>query len=398
MSQWVSDIMRRQQAREQALAGRSCHEYGHKVGSHLTFKGGFGNARVTKAWNDLTRKLAHITRAKLNLRPNIPTPFSRIYGYLDIASPAEALQNAKDSLREAAMSSLDGSMKVYPVQLSPIDWFESLSTSFTMEDLTQDPEVIPMQIDAKSQQLDILNSQLVSLQMGTKDDATDLQNNVAAAQTALDSAQSTLSQAYPSNTGNRRGPLRNRLNGSESLWRIPASTRWGRSTRPHWRVKSASPQSVSAQLPAMMDAVQKAQDKLTSSSRALSALALAEATDTKQQQQQLALQIQSLTGELKELQTRWQILTCTTGGVATGGSRSDWLRPFEHYIPVLPDLSDLVQKIEWANENPEEAWLIQQRGLEVAQRVTTDDQNDCYLYAAVVEWTQLLDYAKGSPG
>jgi hypothetical protein len=49
-----------------------------------------------------------------------------------------------------------------------------------------------------------------------------------------------------------------------------------------------------------------------------------------------------------------------------GGSRSDWLRPFEHYIPVLPDLSDLVQKIEWANENPEEAWLIQQRGLEVA--------------------------------
>jgi redox-regulated HSP33 family molecular chaperone len=60
----------------------------------------------------------------------------------------------------------------------------------------------------------------------------------------------------------------------------------------------------------MMDAVQKAQHELTSSSRALSqmmaALALAEATDTKQQK--LALQIQSLTGELKELQTRWQIL------------------------------------------------------------------------------------------
>jgi hypothetical protein len=65
------------------------------------------------------------------------------------------------------MSSLDGSMKVYPVQLSPIDWFEGLSTSFTMEDLTQDPEVIPMQIGAKSQQLNTLNSQLVSLQMGT---------------------------------------------------------------------------------------------------------------------------------------------------------------------------------------------------------------------------------------
>jgi hypothetical protein len=56
-----------------------------------------------------------------------------------------------------------------------------------------------MQIGAKSQQLDTLNSQLVSLQMGTKGDPTDLQNKVAAAQTALDSAQSTFSQAYSSN-------------------------------------------------------------------------------------------------------------------------------------------------------------------------------------------------------
>ncbi|KAF7344144.1 CAP10 domain-containing protein [Mycena venus] len=75
---------------------------------------------------------------------------------------------------------------------------------------------------------------------------------------------------------------------------------------------------------------------------------------------------------------------------------NDWLRPFEHYIPVLPDLSDLVQKVEWANKNSEEARLIQQRGLEVARRVITDDQNDCYLYAAVLEWAQLLEYAKGN--
>ncbi|KAJ6528976.1 glycosyl transferase family 90-domain-containing protein [Mycena capillaripes] len=74
---------------------------------------------------------------------------------------------------------------------------------------------------------------------------------------------------------------------------------------------------------------------------------------------------------------------------------NDWLRPFEHYVPVLPDLSDLVEKVEWANANPEEARLIQQKGQEMARRVLTDDQNDCYLYAAVVEWAQLLDYAKG---
>ncbi|KAJ7907556.1 glycosyl transferase family 90-domain-containing protein [Mycena leptocephala] len=73
---------------------------------------------------------------------------------------------------------------------------------------------------------------------------------------------------------------------------------------------------------------------------------------------------------------------------------NDWLRPFEHYVPVLPDLSDLVQKIEWANANPDEARLIQQRGLEAARRVLTDDQNDCYMFAVLVEWAQLQDYAK----
>ncbi|KAF7363135.1 CAP10 domain-containing protein [Mycena venus] len=73
---------------------------------------------------------------------------------------------------------------------------------------------------------------------------------------------------------------------------------------------------------------------------------------------------------------------------------NDWLRPYEHYVPVLADLSDLVEKIEWANANPDEARLIQQKGLEVARRVLTDDQNDCYLYASLVEWAQLQDYAQ----
>ncbi|KAJ7244616.1 glycosyl transferase family 90-domain-containing protein [Mycena haematopus] len=76
---------------------------------------------------------------------------------------------------------------------------------------------------------------------------------------------------------------------------------------------------------------------------------------------------------------------------------NDWLRPFEHYVPVLPDLSDLVQKIEWANANQDEARLIQKRGLEVAMRVLTDDQNDCYFFGVLVEWAQLQAYAKDEP-
>lgn len=76
---------------------------------------------------------------------------------------------------------------------------------------------------------------------------------------------------------------------------------------------------VLAGLPAMMETVQEAQNNLTASSRALSQLlaaqALAEASDTKQQQQQITIQLQSLQRALKELQTRWQILTSASGGV-----------------------------------------------------------------------------------
>ncbi|KAJ7800177.1 hypothetical protein B0H14DRAFT_3156132 [Mycena olivaceomarginata] len=52
----------------------------------------------------------------------------------------------------------------------------------------------------------------------------------------------------------------------------------------------------------------------------------------------------------------------------------DWLIPYVHFIPVLPDLSDLEKKIEWAIENDEEARQIQANGLEYAKRVLTDNQ------------------------
>ncbi|KAJ6579675.1 glycosyl transferase family 90-domain-containing protein [Mycena vulgaris] len=67
----------------------------------------------------------------------------------------------------------------------------------------------------------------------------------------------------------------------------------------------------------------------------------------------------------------------------------DWLRPFEHYIPVLPDLSDLVDRIEWAIAHDAEARRIQEAGREFAERVLTDAQNDCYFAAVLLEWARL---------
>ncbi|KAJ7444043.1 glycosyl transferase family 90-domain-containing protein [Mycena latifolia] len=73
---------------------------------------------------------------------------------------------------------------------------------------------------------------------------------------------------------------------------------------------------------------------------------------------------------------------------------NDWLRPYEHYIPVRPDLSDLLEKIEWAQSYDGEARAIQARGQEMARRVMTDAQNDCYFFALLLEWAQLEENSR----
>jgi len=67
----------------------------------------------------------------------------------------------------------------------------------------------------------------------------------------------------------------------------------------------------------------------------------------------------------------------------------DWLIPYVHFIPVLPDLSDLEDKIEWAIENEEEARQIQANGLEFATRVLTDNLLDSYFISVFLEYARL---------
>lgn len=45
----------------------------------------------------------------------------------------------------------------------------------------------------------------------------------------------------------------------------------------------------------------------------------------------------------------------------------DRLRPFEHYIPVKADMSDFVEKIDWARSHPSEARAIAEGGRRFAQ-------------------------------
>ncbi|KAF7333024.1 CAP10 domain-containing protein [Mycena venus] len=71
-----------------------------------------------------------------------------------------------------------------------------------------------------------------------------------------------------------------------------------------------------------------------------------------------------------------------------------WLEPFVHYIPVLPDLSDLVDRIEWARANDAEAQRIQRAGQEFVERIITDAQNDCYFFLVLLEWARLQSGAQ----
>ncbi|KAJ7319430.1 glycosyl transferase family 90-domain-containing protein [Mycena albidolilacea] len=75
---------------------------------------------------------------------------------------------------------------------------------------------------------------------------------------------------------------------------------------------------------------------------------------------------------------------------------NDWLRPFERYIPVLPDLSDLLEQLEWAMSHDDEAQLIQERGREISQRLMTDAQNDCYFFLVLLEWARLQEISRNA--
>ena len=60
----------------------------------------------------------------------------------------------------------------------------------------------------------------------------------------------------------------------------------------------------------------------------------------------------------------------------------EWLTPWVHYVPVSQGLSDLVEKVRWLEDHPQEAEAIAKRGFQqFAQRVRRQDTM-CYLWQA----------------
>eukprot|EP00961_Rhodomonas_salina_P227881 3080480-Rhodomonas_salina.1 len=54
------------------------------------------------------------------------------------------------------------------------------------------------------------------------------------------------------------------------------------------------------------------------------------------------------------------------------------LHPFEHFVPVKPDLSDLCDRVQWLQTHPDDAQRIAENGQKFVQDVFTEKM--LYMY------------------
>ncbi|KAJ1021939.1 hypothetical protein NDA16_003701 [Ustilago loliicola] len=157
----------------------------------------------------LTRKLAHVTGTQNAILSNkyanavvrgYTHTVRELLGHLDVRTTAEVLQDAKDSVRESALSSLFTASSVYPVQMQSADWFEALDTGFTREDLSQSPDLLEAVIHSKSTQIDNLESQLANLRGFQVGDPEKAERAVKLAAQEQSEALGKLSSTYTANT------------------------------------------------------------------------------------------------------------------------------------------------------------------------------------------------------
>ena len=83
-----------------------------------------------------------------------------LLGFLNVASPAEVLEQTKQKMRASIRRSLDGSSDIYPVQFQPSDWFKGLRPNISPKDLTMATDSLLAEYRAKQSRLLSLHSQL----------------------------------------------------------------------------------------------------------------------------------------------------------------------------------------------------------------------------------------------
>ncbi|MCL2082747.1 MAG: hypothetical protein FWH04_05895 [Oscillospiraceae bacterium] len=81
-------------------------------------------------------------------------------GFLNVSSPAEALEGTKQKMRASLRRSLDASSDVYPVQFQPNDWFKALRPNISPKDLTMASESLMNEYKTKRKELSHLQGLL----------------------------------------------------------------------------------------------------------------------------------------------------------------------------------------------------------------------------------------------
>lgn len=67
------------------------------------------------------------------------------------------------------------------------------------------------------------------------------------------------------------------------------------------------------------------------------------------------------------------------------------LKPYIHYIPVKEDLSDLIEKLQWAVEHDQESEIIARNARQFAQNYLTEDANLIYIYFLFKSFSLFLE-------
>lgn len=68
------------------------------------------------------------------------------------------------------------------------------------------------------------------------------------------------------------------------------------------------------------------------------------------------------------------------------------LVPYEHYIPVKADFSDLMEKFTYYREHDEEARRIAKNGRKFAQEVLSDESVEVFCYKTLLKYASLQDF------
>lgn len=123
-----------------------------------------------------------------------------LLGFLNVASPSEALEKTKQKMRASLRRSLDGSTDIYPVQFQPSDWFKALRPNVSPKDLTMAAESLVAEYRAKQQRLRSLQTQLSEqavIEISPEEQAR-LANEVENCRTRLSQSQQELIAQYGS--------------------------------------------------------------------------------------------------------------------------------------------------------------------------------------------------------